>query len=124
MEAHAIDARAARAAYQGGIFGIDELAHAQQAPSGALSHGGATANRGGVELGKQRFFCQQWIGIARIGIGCQATPYEKAAQAANDTAGDALYLLIVGRRQRPETGPPAFVGVVDAIENQRVVMEI
>ena len=68
VEAHAVDAGAALAFERREGFGVDAIADAERASSGAPSRGNPSRDRGGVERGEKRLLAGQRIGIAGVGL--------------------------------------------------------
>jgi hypothetical protein len=89
------------------------------------SHAGDAAGDGGtVELGEERVLLGQRIRLRRIRAGAEATAHEEARDASGDLTHQPLDLGVVGRRQRMEAQGAVRPGRVDAVEQQRVEVDV
>ena len=96
---------------EGGTLGVDELADAKHTEPGTIAHRYATADRGGIEIGKQRLFLGQRIGGRSIGIGREVATDEKVAETADDASGGLFHFRVAGRAQAAEARRPIVPAV-------------
>jgi hypothetical protein len=118
MQAHAIDAGAAWAAYERRLLRVDTFADSEEASSGSLRHGRAAANRGGIDVGEKALVVAKWIGVGWIRVRGEAAPNEQTAKTAHDVPRDMLDFRVLRRSKTPKPALAVLVGDVDAVENQ------
>jgi hypothetical protein len=103
------------------VLRIHPVAHPRRPLAGAGSGGGAATDRGSVEGGEQRLLVAERIRTVHL-----LDP--AAAQQPLDAPGrrlrHALHLLVVGRRQDVEPGIPVRALLEDAVQDQRVEMDV
>jgi len=122
VHAHAADARAALALENREIVGVDAVAHAEHTLAAAGTRRDAARDRGGVERREQRLFRRQ-----RVVVGCvvaEPTTLEQARQAPCDLPRHAFHLGVVGWRERVEAQRSFGGPRVDAVEQQRVEVDV
>ena len=124
VQAHAARAGAARALECGEVLRIDAVADAQHAPARAAAGGDATRDGRTVELGEQRLVLGQGVRFRWIRRGAEAAPLEEARDPLCDLAHHPRDLCVVRGRERVEAQGPALLRCVDAVEQQRVEVDV
>ena len=124
VQADAAHAGAALAFEGRQIVRIDAIAHAQHALARSAARGDAAGDGGAVELRQQRLVLGQGIDLRGIGLGAEAPALEEPRDAPGDLPHHPLDLGVLGRRQGMEAQHAVRLALVDAVEQQRVEVDV
>ncbi len=108
----------------GSVGSAAGIAHAAHALAGSGTRGDASLDGGGIEIGEQRLFRGERIGLGWVCLGAEPLLLEPARDAPGHPAGHARDLGVVRRPQRVEAHAPFGAAGVDAIEDERVEVEV
>ncbi len=124
MQADAAHAGAALAFEGRKIVRIDAIAHAQHALARSAARGDAAGYGGAVELRQERFVLGQGVDLRGIGLGAKAPAFEEPRDAPGDLPHHPLDLEVLGGRQGMEAQRAVRTPLVDAVEEQRVEVDV
>jgi len=124
VQADAPHAGAALAFERWEIVRVDAVADAQHALARSAARGDAAGDGGAVELRQERLVLGHGIDLRGIGLGAEATAFEEPRDAPGDLPHHPLDLGVLGRRKGMEAQCAARTPLVDAIEEQRVEVDV
>ncbi len=121
VQAHAADARAALALQDIEVVRVDAIAEAPDTLARRVARGNAAADRGGVERGAERLLLREPVGL---GVACETAALEKPRDAPRHLGGNTRNLGVLRRREDAKAQRPLGRAGVDAVEHERVEVDV
>jgi hypothetical protein len=111
-------------ASDGKISQIDPVPNLPYPVGSARAGGNASGDRSAVEFGEQRLVVMERVGFVPIGLRPQTAAFKEPGDTALNALGHTGHFGIAGREHGPENDLASLFGHVNAVQRQRMEMEV